>query len=186
MSDVSRQHVSDQSIGTVRLHRAHTIVAGLPSKSWRGWHWGQTAEGGPTSFPCPPRVGRNTPVRTTMLQCRGCSRRRLMSATLSRTRLPRTSTTTWPSADSSTIGYQAPRRRTSATLSVHRAQPNVAMQRFSHDITFRYISLRSEEHTSELQSQSNLVCRLLLEKKKRPEEAPGPPRAPDNRRGPRA
>src|SRR2546430_8068636 len=27
-------------------------------------------------------------------------------------------------------------------------------------------SCRSEEHTSELQSQSNLVCRLLLEKKK--------------------
>src|SRR2546427_2127595 len=27
-------------------------------------------------------------------------------------------------------------------------------------------TLRSEEHTSELQSQSNLVCRLLLEKKK--------------------
>src|SRR2546430_9681668 len=27
-------------------------------------------------------------------------------------------------------------------------------------------SWRSEEHTSELQSQSNLVCRLLLEKKK--------------------
>src|SRR5205085_5589960 len=28
-------------------------------------------------------------------------------------------------------------------------------------------SKRSEEHTSELQSQSNLVCRLLLEKKKK-------------------
>src|SRR2546430_4112829 len=28
------------------------------------------------------------------------------------------------------------------------------------------VSIRSEEHTSELQSQSNLVCRLLLEKKK--------------------
>src|SRR2546427_6018604 len=27
-------------------------------------------------------------------------------------------------------------------------------------------AVRSEEHTSELQSQSNLVCRLLLEKKK--------------------
>src|SRR2546427_6508072 len=27
-------------------------------------------------------------------------------------------------------------------------------------------AIRSEEHTSELQSQSNLVCRLLLEKKK--------------------
>src|SRR2546430_12448079 len=30
----------------------------------------------------------------------------------------------------------------------------------------RRIVIRSEEHTSELQSQSNLVCRLLLEKKK--------------------
>src|SRR5688572_32327832 len=32
-----------------------------------------------------------------------------------------------------------------------------------HDIG---VIFRSEEHTSELQSQSNLVCRLLLEKKK--------------------
>src|SRR2546427_8420675 len=31
--------------------------------------------------------------------------------------------------------------------------------------------LRSEEHTSELQSQSNLVCRLLLEKKKKEKES---------------
>src|SRR2546430_7980826 len=31
---------------------------------------------------------------------------------------------------------------------------------------WREWQLRSEEHTSELQSQSNLVCRLLLEKKK--------------------
>src|SRR2546426_10535948 len=30
-------------------------------------------------------------------------------------------------------------------------------------------AVRSEEHTSELQSPCNLVCRLLLEKKKRPE-----------------
>src|SRR2546427_8210823 len=29
------------------------------------------------------------------------------------------------------------------------------------------LNYRSEEHTSELQSQSNLVCRLLLEKKKK-------------------
>src|SRR5688572_32137421 len=29
------------------------------------------------------------------------------------------------------------------------------------------MGIRSEEHTSELQSQSNLVCRLLLEKKKK-------------------
>src|SRR2546430_5736840 len=37
---------------------------------------------------------------------------------------------------------------------------------------------RSEEHTSELQSQSNLVCRLLLEKKN--------PDAPPAARGPHA
>src|SRR5256885_12343634 len=33
---------------------------------------------------------------------------------------------------------------------------------------------RSEEHTSELQSPCNLVCRLLLEKKKKARYAPGP------------
>src|SRR2546430_10237494 len=32
---------------------------------------------------------------------------------------------------------------------------------------------RSEEHTSELQSQSNLVCRLLLEKKKKKQSSSG-------------
>src|SRR2546427_6778604 len=32
-----------------------------------------------------------------------------------------------------------------------------------------HAEFRSEEHTSELQSQSNLVCRLLLEKKKKTE-----------------
>src|SRR2546427_4189079 len=35
---------------------------------------------------------------------------------------------------------------------------------------------RSEEHTSELQSQSNLVCRLLLEKKQRNPDLSFPPR----------
>src|SRR6478672_3981594 len=43
-----------------------------------------------------------------------------------------------------------------------------------------YFVARSEEHTSELQSRSDLVCRLLLEKKKghrrrRPGRRPGPP-----------
>src|SRR2546430_5227159 len=35
------------------------------------------------------------------------------------------------------------------------------------DVVERPEAVRSEEHTSELQSQSNLVCRLLLEKKKK-------------------
>src|SRR2546430_10963456 len=37
---------------------------------------------------------------------------------------------------------------------------------------------RSEEHTSELQSQSNLVCRLLLEKKKQQRHSSRPPLQP--------
>src|SRR5690242_249637 len=39
-------------------------------------------------------------------------------------------------------------------------------ERTSDDLTFGDTNLRSEEHTSELQSHVNLVCRLLLEKKK--------------------
>src|SRR5688572_32660690 len=42
---------------------------------------------------------------------------------------------------------------------------NDAHKRASPERAKRLIA-RSEEHTSELQSQSNLVCRLLLEKKK--------------------
>src|SRR2546430_13689401 len=37
---------------------------------------------------------------------------------------------------------------------------------FSFNYVFTQTLLRSEEHTSELQSQSNIVCRLLLAKKK--------------------
>src|SRR2546430_13528129 len=48
----------------------------------------------------------------------------------------------------------------------------------AHDDRHPMHAVRSEEHTSELQSQSNLVCRLLLEKKKtkwlRPCAAPLP------------
>src|SRR2546430_3620473 len=43
---------------------------------------------------------------------------------------------------------------------------NHLAQLFLRDALFELaFLLRSEEHTSELQSQSNLVCRLLLEKK---------------------
>src|SRR5688572_33297078 len=60
------------------------------------------------------------------------------------------------------------------TLSLHDALP-IYVLRLLHREPFRPQepllrprgARRSEEHTSELQSQSNLVCRLLLEKKKR-------------------
>src|SRR5215469_955491 len=65
------------------------------------------------------------------------------------------------------------------TLSLHDALP-ISVQ---HDITagqvdflawLRRVELRSEEHTSELQSRRELVCRLLLEKKKEPRGRDGP------------
>src|SRR5260221_4720295 len=64
------------------------------------------------------------------------------------------------------------------TLSLHDALPisqaaqqqapayfQIARMRGVHGIAMR-LQHRSEEHTSELQSHSDLVCRLLLEKKK--------------------
>src|SRR2546430_12969710 len=50
---------------------------------------------------------------------------------------------------------------------VHRSQNGRAADAESADEAEQQDSARSEEHTSELQSQSNLVCRLLLEKKKK-------------------
>src|SRR2546430_10655741 len=62
------------------------------------------------------------------------------------------------------------------TLSLHDALPissrspfegSVNGREFQDDESCQLLLRRSEEHTSELQSQSNLVCRLLLEKKKK-------------------
>src|SRR5438270_3566662 len=57
------------------------------------------------------------------------------------------------------------------TLSLHDALPIFELWPFPGVSCGRFMRqkwrfYRSEEHTSELQSQSNLVCRLLLEKKK--------------------
>src|SRR5260221_13108562 len=65
------------------------------------------------------------------------------------------------------------------TLSLHDALPIFGRRPFGIEIGERFCrhhvvlalavldQLRSEEHTSELQSHSDLVCRLLLEKKKK-------------------
>src|SRR3712207_9012019 len=46
------------------------------------------------------------------------------------------------------------------------SQPNFVAEQFT-GTPGQYVKLRSEEHTSELQSRQYLVCRLLLEKKKK-------------------
>src|SRR5215204_2110788 len=57
------------------------------------------------------------------------------------------------------------------TLSLHDALPISPRRRGGEDVVMtdepRIDEERSEEHTSELQSHSDLVCRLLLEKKKK-------------------
>src|SRR2546427_6088888 len=50
--------------------------------------------------------------------------------------------------------------------SLDRLQPFVGRHPVDELLEEETVKKRSEEHTSELQSQSNLVCRLLLEKKK--------------------
>src|SRR5437588_3836268 len=51
-----------------------------------------------------------------------------------------------------------------------RARPWSNMRRAFSNLCAARSLLRSEEHTSELQSHSDLVCRLLLEKKKKKEK----------------
>src|SRR2546430_11349949 len=64
-----------------------------------------------------------------------------------------------PCADESGV-----RNRPSADLGPN---PSTAIAQPHTRMTAGDRRARSEEHTSELQSQSNLVCRLLLEKKKK-------------------
>src|SRR2546427_8453458 len=65
------------------------------------------------------------------------------------------------------VGRAQPMRRAGFVQQLAR-QPGLHCVRIRlHHIDETAVDVRSEEHTSELQSQSNLVCRLLLEKKKK-------------------
>src|SRR2546430_11563910 len=66
------------------------------------------------------------------------------------------------------FGVSAPSRRVSMAwlLSAKTFPSRNDFASGSSNASLVFSSERSEEHTSELQSQSNLVCRLLLEKKK--------------------
>src|SRR5688572_32094755 len=63
------------------------------------------------------------------------------------------------------------KKRLLSLLEVFCVDFDVVLPLFRHFVQGenRFDGARSEEHTSELQSQSNLVCRLLLEKKKETE-----------------
>src|SRR5256884_7364736 len=93
-------------------------------------------------------------ARTTLVACRFCAASRSRAAfrlTITRPRTrPSATTTTWAGAWS--------RPTTTAAILVPAD---------SHIPAITLFGRRSEEHTSELQSRLHLVCRLLLEKKKK-------------------
>src|SRR5207302_9870911 len=68
--------------------------------------------------------------------------------------------------DEPTASLDAANRAVVVELVGQKKREGVAMVAIVHDDEIRHlIADRSEEHTSELQSRENLVCRLLLEKK---------------------
>src|SRR2546430_13432604 len=88
------------------------------------------------------------------------------------TTLFRSARSSWssPSADLRAPAWPAQRARSSAHLRARASPVQPVSTRPARAIGGGYRGgapplPRSEEHTSELQSQSNLVCRLLLEKK---------------------
>src|SRR6266480_5726976 len=60
-----------------------------------------------------------------------------------------------------------PTRRSSDLITVLVSAANATSRYALNRASNAWLELRSEEHTSELQSHVNLVCRLLLEKKKK-------------------
>src|SRR5256885_9073605 len=62
--------------------------------------------------------------------------------------------------------HESPSRGAQAVMSVTDLRALYAQQLAERGFKTDPAQLRSEEHTSELQSPCNLVCRLLLEKKK--------------------
>src|SRR5690606_39549617 len=75
-------------------------------------------------------------------------------------KLPCSFTKIYPSSDPYFLLLHAPK-----TVTSKKATINCCNKLISYQILILQKSSRSEEHTSELQSRENLVCRLLLEKK---------------------
>src|SRR5260370_21738300 len=72
--------------------------------------------------------------------------------------------------DNSTVTAMYPRITIEADK--RDGKPCIRGMRITVNDVLGWLAHRSEEHTSELQSHLNLVCRLLLEKKKQKEDSP--------------
>src|SRR6266496_5245211 len=76
-----------------------------------------------------------------------------------------TSRKIWPTSRSSCLGPRCHRATTVDRRENFLSRRNGPNQQFRFLESVQTSSRRSEEHTSELQSRRDLVCRLLLEKK---------------------
>src|SRR5437667_6320220 len=65
------------------------------------------------------------------------------------------------------LSFRTRANKSAAQANVRTAVPGVEAYNADHATGYVGVTLRSEEHTSELQSHHDLVCRLLLEKKKK-------------------
>src|SRR5688572_5857041 len=108
------------------------------------------ARGSPPAYSGWPNPSRRSPRRSRAAKADRRSRSPRTDRSIASTRAPEPPCFGPASADSPAI------------TTAYGSDPADATHRAVNDDTF---SSRSEEHTSELQSQSNLVCRLLLEKK---------------------
>src|SRR2546427_2188363 len=166
----SRPPTSSTTMSTLRSPRTRlaSVVIGRRATS-------RPSRGRVTSRSAMAASSRRQPARSSSIARSDSSSFTTPAPTVPRPSNPmRTSFTTVRSAPEP---LQAAQRLTDALLVFHQGEPHVPLAVFAESDARRHRDLgfldeelreleRSEEHTSELQSQSNLVCRLLLEKKK--------------------
>src|SRR2546429_1059709 len=73
----------------------------------------------------------------------------------------------WLDSLLSSQGFSSSRRATSGNAGLWSAMSGLSASSLRASFFWSLVTRRSEEHTSELQSRLHLVCRLLLEKKKK-------------------
>src|SRR2546427_7193182 len=133
-----------------------TGSSGAGRRHWRRTYQAPTSRPAPSSHQPEGREESAPPARTP--SCSPPRKIRLNMRMLSSTSSGDSRAPAWPAT-----ALAGSARRPSH--SVNRPSGRLAANSQGQLATDR-IAARSEEHTSELQSQSNLVCRLLLEKKK--------------------
>src|SRR2546430_14734973 len=107
----------------------------------------------------------NSIVRATSLLAAGIFIGVMIGLAISPAR--RSASTVVQASDGNSAGTTKMKPKSGSRLESEMEHPNILLGDIMTVPFQELYGVRSEEHTSELQSQSNLVCRLLLEKKKK-------------------